>query len=116
MPGQKQLIPICPLNVVLFPQVALTLHVFEERYKEMVGIVINDESASGIVCTQGEIFAKIRCTTRIVKVIKSYDDRHMDIMSVGSNRFMINKIVTGKAYLREQMGCFSDKKQPMSVS
>jgi hypothetical protein len=32
-----RLLPLFPLQVVVFPRTPLPLHIFEERYKEMVG-------------------------------------------------------------------------------
>ena len=34
---QQALLPLFPLHVVLFPRTALPLHIFEERYKQMIG-------------------------------------------------------------------------------
>ena len=39
----KRLIPLFPLQLVVFPRTQLPLHIFEERYKEMVGDAIRDE-------------------------------------------------------------------------
>ena len=43
------LIPLFPLQVVVFPRTRLPLHVFEERYKEMIGNAIRDHSEFGVV-------------------------------------------------------------------
>ena len=45
----SRLIPLFPLQVVVFPRTPLPLHIFEERYKEMVGDAIRDNSEFGIV-------------------------------------------------------------------
>ena len=48
-------IPLFPLpNVVLFPSVMLPLHIFEERYKTMINVCINDDAPFGIVLLKGE--------------------------------------------------------------
>ena len=46
--GTKRLIPLFPLQLVVFPRIHLALHIFEDRYKEMVGEAIRDGSEFGI--------------------------------------------------------------------
>ena len=46
----EQFLPLFPLKVVLFPDTALPLHIFEERYKEMIGEVIESNGEFGVLC------------------------------------------------------------------
>ena len=46
---QANLLPLFPLQVVVFPRTQLPLHIFEERYKEMVGEAIREKSEFGVV-------------------------------------------------------------------
>ena len=52
----------CPLQVVVFPRTQLPLHIFEERYKEMVGEAIRDKSEFGIVLAREEGIVNAGCT------------------------------------------------------
>ena len=49
MPPQQRRLPLFPLNVVLFPNAVLPLHVFEERYKVMVQRCLDGDSLFGVV-------------------------------------------------------------------
>src|ERR1017187_1912235 len=40
----RRLIPLFPLQLVVFPRTHLALHIFEDRYKEMVGDAIRESS------------------------------------------------------------------------
>ena len=51
---QAKLLPLFPLQVVVFPRTQLPLHIFEDRYKEMVGEAIRDKSEFGIVLTKDD--------------------------------------------------------------
>ena len=42
-------LPLFPLNLVLFPGMDLPLHIFEERYKDMIGECLNQDSPFGVV-------------------------------------------------------------------
>ena len=44
---QQELLPLFPLQVVLFPRTALPLHIFEERYKQMIEDVLRGKSEFG---------------------------------------------------------------------
>ena len=47
--SNKNKIPLFPLNVVLLPETPLPLHIFEERYKEMINECLKNDSEFGIV-------------------------------------------------------------------
>jgi Lon protease-like protein len=60
-----ELLPLFPLEVVLLPQNYLPLHIFEERYKEMIGEAIAENREFGIVlATEGGI-VNTGCTASI---------------------------------------------------
>ena len=42
-------LPLFPLNTVLFPGMPLTLHIFEDRYKLMIGKCIQERQPFGVV-------------------------------------------------------------------
>jgi Lon protease-like protein len=58
----SRLIPLFPLQVVVFPRTPLPLHIFEERYKEMIGEAIRDESEFGVVLAKNEGIVNAGCT------------------------------------------------------
>ncbi|HTK94779.1 MAG TPA: LON peptidase substrate-binding domain-containing protein, partial [Terriglobales bacterium] len=75
------LLPLFPLEVVLFPGIPLPLHIFEPRYKEMIGEALRDRTEFGVVRVdqQGAV-ANVGCTATILDVVKQYDDGRMDIL------------------------------------
>src|SRR5678816_2101789 len=68
----KRLLPLFPLELVVFPRTQLPLHIFEERYKEMVGEAIRDESEFGIVLAKGSGILNAGCTVKVAKVLEMY--------------------------------------------
>ena len=60
-------IPLFPLDVVLFPGAPLPLHIFEERYKEMIALCLQEHSSFGVVRAQSDGLAIIGCTARITR-------------------------------------------------
>jgi len=86
----------------------LPLHIFEERYKEMIGDCLEEDKEFGIVFMQGKQMRKVGCTAKIVQVLKHYDDDRMDILTVGKERFNILEISEEKAYLESKVELFDD--------
>ncbi len=102
-------IPLFPLETVLFPGAALPLHIFEERYREMVGECLAEEKPFGVVRSDGEQMAIIGCTARIVRVVRRYDDGRMDILCEGVQRFEIAGLDESRAFLQADVEFFEDE-------
>lgn len=103
-----ELLSLFPLNVVLFPSTALPLHIFEERYKEMIGEVIATKSEFGLLYADANTVADVGCTAKVVKEIQRYDDGRMDILTVGQRRFRITRLQRDRAYLQGNVCFFTD--------
>jgi len=91
-------IPLFPLNVVLMPGAPMPLHIFEERYKQMVDECLESESEFGMVLADESGTRKVGCTARIVEMVRRYEDGRLLIMVEGSRRFRLQSIMTGKPY------------------
>jgi Lon protease-like protein len=104
-----RLIPLFPLNVVVFPRTKLPLHIFEERYKEMVGDAIRDESEFGIVLAKEDGIVNAGCTVAVEKVLEMYPDGRMDILASGRRRFEIASLNEEKSYLQGEVSFFDDE-------
>jgi Lon protease-like protein len=104
-------IPLFPLGLVLMPQMPLPLHIFEERYKLMIGECLTEDREFGIVYLNATDIQSVGCTARILKVIRRYDDGRLDILSRGQRRFLIKEIYENKAYLEARVTYFDDERQ-----
>jgi len=105
----SRLLPLFPLNVVVFPRTRLPLHIFEERYKEMVGDAIRDDSEFGIVLAKQDGIVNAGCTVAIDKVLEMYPDGRMDILTIGKRRFEIRALNEEKPYLQGEVSFFDDE-------
>jgi Lon protease-like protein len=106
---EKKLIPLFPLGVVLLPGLPLPLHIFEERYKQMIGECLETEEVFGLVGYNGSEIKSAGCTARIVEVLKRYDDGRLDIMTIGEQRFHIAEQDESKPYLQGRVEFFDDE-------
>ncbi|HLK63009.1 MAG TPA: LON peptidase substrate-binding domain-containing protein [Bryobacteraceae bacterium] len=104
----SRLIPLFPLQVVVFPRTPLPLHIFEERYKQMVGNAIQDKSEFGIVLARENGIVNTGCTVLVEKVLETYPDGRMDILTRGQRRFEIISLNEEKDYLQGEVNFFDD--------
>jgi len=104
-----RLLPLFPLQVVIFPRTRLPLHIFEDRYKEMVGDSIRDRSEFGIVLARESGIVNAGCTVVVDKVLQMHADGRMDIVTRGQRRFEIVTLDAEKDYLRAQVEYFEDE-------
>ena len=88
-------LPLFPLNVVLFPQMPMPLHIFEERYKAMIGDCLERDEPFGIVLIKegqevGSPAEPVRTgtTARIVQS-EQLEGGRMNIMTRGERRFEV---------------------------
>ena len=102
------LLPLFPLEVVLLPLTTLPLHIFEERYKLMVGEAIEQKSEFGIVLAKGDSLANVGCTASVERVTQRYEDGRLDIVTVGRRRFEILFLDQQKPYLQAGVHFFED--------
>ena len=91
-------IPLFPLNVVLMPGSPLPLHIFEERYKQMVNECLESGAEFGMVLADESGTRSVGCTATIVELVERYEDGRLVILVEGSRRFKLNEIMTGKPY------------------
>jgi Lon protease-like protein len=102
-------IALFPLDVVLFPGALLPLHIFEERYKEMVSECLANEGEFGVVRVQREGLAVVGCAAGIVRVLRRYDDGQMDILCEGRKRFEIEQLDNTRSFLQAEVDYFEDE-------
>lgn len=113
--SETRIIPLFPLGIVALPGSATPLHIFEERYKEMIARCIAEHLDFGIVQFNGEAMSNAGCTVRILEVIQRYDDGRMDILTRGRQRFQILEIIEEKAYLEARVSFFDDAPEALSA-
>lgn len=98
MSGKLEELPLFPLHTVLFPYAQLQLHVFEDRYREMVQRCLEFDRPFGIVLIRegSEVGGQaapymVGTAVRILKTIP-YSDGRMDIHVEGERRFRIREL------------------------
>jgi Lon protease-like protein len=108
---QPGLLPLFPLQVVLLPGAELPLHIFEDRYKEMIGEVIRDRVEFGVILANEKGIVNTGCTAMIDKVLREYPDGRMDVIARGRRRFEIVMLNDERPFLRGSVEFFDDEEE-----
>jgi Lon protease-like protein len=80
------------------PGMPLPLHIFEPRYKSMIGRCLKERIEFGIILAHERSAAAIGCTAEITRKIKDYPDGRMDILTEGRAIFRIMELLNDKEY------------------
>ena len=103
-------LPLFPLKAVLLPHNALPLHIFEERYKTMIGRCIDEQAPLGVVLIRSgvEVGGEAEphdtgCTAHVAQVERQPDGR-MNLVAIGEQRFRIVSLDRNEPYLQGDVG------------
>jgi len=109
------LLPLFPLDVVLLPGTPLPLHIFEPRYKEMIGECLAESSPFGVIRALEEGIAEVGCTAEIITVTKEYPDGRMDLVAEGRDRFEVLSLNQDRSFLRAEVLLMPDEPAPAAA-
>ncbi len=82
-------LPLFPLDMVLLPYRRVPLHIFEERYKQMIGECLDNDTEFGLVWGTDDDFNDIGCAARVVGLLNRFPDGRMNILIEGTRRFRV---------------------------
>jgi Lon protease-like protein len=108
------LLPLFPLETVLLPEAPLPLHIFEERYRLLIGECLKAKSSGtgpqefGVLLAKDQEMRTVGCTARIINVTRKYADGRLDLFTVGGRRFELLYTNEEEAYLRGGVEFFDD--------
>jgi Lon protease-like protein len=107
--------PIFPLGTVLYPGLLLPLHIFEERYRQLVRDLValpdDAERRFGVVAIREgrevgsdgvRALYGVGCTAEL-RQVEAYEDGRFDIVTVGATRFRLLTLDTSLAYLQGEV-------------
>jgi Lon protease-like protein len=90
--------PLFPLGLVLLPGEVVPLHIFEERYKQMIGECLDEEREFGILWLSDDELKEIGCAARVARVLERFEDGRMNILAEGTTPFRMERRIGDMAY------------------
>src|SRR6201991_2167738 len=108
-----EMLPLFPLGAVLYPGMLLPLHIFEERYRQLVSDLLDgaDPRRFGVIAIRKgretgvdgvSALYEIGCTATLRQIAK-YEDGQFDIVTVGSQRFRLTGLDDSREYLQAEV-------------
>ena len=105
-------IGLFPLGIVLLPTERVPLHVFEERYKELIGECIDEDGEFGLVYAQGDELADIGTSARVAQVLTRFPDGRLNVLVEGGVRFHLDELTTGRSFQTAIVSALEDEEEP----
>jgi Lon protease-like protein len=101
--------PLFPLPIVLLPTEIVPLHIFEERYKEMVGSCLENATDFGVLWLSDDGLKEVGCTAYVTEVIERMEDGRMNILIQGSSPFRLLERHESLAYPSGMVELLADR-------
>jgi Lon protease-like protein len=87
-----------PLGLVLLPGERMPLHIFEPRYKELIGECLAEERPFGIVLSDDSGLHDVGTEASVIEVLERFDDGRLNIVVEGGERFRVVELTSGRAF------------------
>jgi Lon protease-like protein len=111
-------LPLFPLGTVLYPGLVLPLHIFEDRYKQLVRDLLNgpEPRRFGVIAIRegretgiGGVSAlhEVGCTATVREVVEA-DNGQYDLVTVGTDRFKLRQLDESRPYLSGEVELLSE--------
>jgi Lon protease-like protein len=94
----RERLPLFPLGLVMLPSEVVPLHIFEERYKQMIGECMEADSEFGIVWLSDDGLRDVGCTARVSRVLAEMDDGRLNILVTGGRPFRLVRRIDDMPY------------------
>ena len=115
----SETLPLFPLGTVLYPGLVLPLHIFEERYRQLVRDLLDgpDPRRFGVIAIRKgretgvdgvSALYEIGCTATL-REVKQYDDGRFDLVTVGTQRFRLAGLDRSLPYLRGEIDLLAEE-------
>ena len=97
-----------PLGIVVLPGELTPLHIFEPRYRELVGEAIEQEAPFGILLTDDDGLRDVGTTVRVTEVVERFEDGRFVVVVEGGERFRLLRFTEGRAFRTGEVETVAD--------
>jgi Lon protease-like protein len=91
-------IGLFPLELVLLPSERVPLHIFEDRYRELVGESLAEAGEFGVILEDDDGLRQVGTSTGVIELVHTFDDGRMNILVEGRSRFRLVEETAGRSY------------------
>jgi Lon protease-like protein len=102
-------IGLFPLGIVLLPTEVLPLHIFEERYKELIGECVELGRDFGLVYADDDGVRETGTRARVADVLERFDDGRLNVLVEGGERFHVERLTRGRSFMTAEVEPLEDE-------
>src|ERR1043165_8329289 len=100
-----------PLGIVLLPTEQLPLHIFEDRYKELIGECLENDAEFGLVYADDEGIRDVGTRARVAEVLTQFEDGRLNILVEGGERFRLDELTDGRSFTTGHVSAIDDHEE-----
>jgi ATP-dependent Lon protease len=101
-------IGLFPLNLVLLPGEQAPLHVFEPRYRELIGECLEENEEFGLVLADEEGVREVGTRAGVIEVLERFDDGRLNVVVEGRERFRVLELTEGRSFATAEVAEIED--------
>jgi Lon protease-like protein len=101
-------IGLFPLPVVLLPGEQAPLHVFEPRYRELIGECLDEGGEFGLVLADEEGMREVGTRASVVEVLERFPDGRLNVVVEGGGRFRLLELTEGRSFTTAEIDEIED--------
>jgi ATP-dependent Lon protease len=101
-------IGLFPLELVLLPNERVPLHIFEDRYKDLIGECLADTTDFGLILEDDDGLREIGTRTSVIELIDTFDDGRMNVLVEGRSRFRVIELTEGRPFRTAEVEAVED--------
>jgi len=105
-----------PLGLVLLPTEQVPLHIFEPRYRELIGECLSDDEPFGLVYADDDGLRQIGTLAAVVEVTERFDDGRLNVVVEGRDRFRLLELTEGRSFHTGTIDPLGDRDDPPPAS
>ena len=98
---------------MLLPEEVVPLHIFEERYKLMIGECLDQESEFGILWMSDEGLKEVGCTARVTQLLERMEDGRMNVLVQGRQPFRLVRRIEDLPYPAGDVELLDEEEVPV---
>ena len=101
-------IGVFPLEVVLLPGEHVPLHIFEERYKELIGECLDSGSEFGLILSDGDGVRTVGTRAAVEAVLERFDDGRLNVVVGGGARIAVEAFTDARTFQTARVTAYED--------
>ena len=87
-----------PLGIVLLPTEQIPLHIFEDRYQELIGECLAEEREFGLIYADEDGLREIGTRASVTEVLDRFEDGRLNVVVEGRERFRLLELTDGRTF------------------